>query len=118
MGEVYTHIRGRETHDFIAHMPGVVAAVHRKGDEGVAIAQAIFGKHDHPGGHKIVGEYGHQTDAYIILEGPVPHIVEYGRAGYVTKKTQRLGDSIIPAGTVIGPWEGTHVLRRTMEAMF
>lgn len=117
MALIYTHVRGKETHDFIAHMPGVVQAVHAKGDEGVAIAEGIFAKHDHPGGHHIVGEYGNQTDAYIILEGPVPHIVEYGRKAYVTKKTQRLGNSIIPEGTVIGAWEGTHVLRRTMEAM-
>lgn len=117
MGVIYSHVGGKELHDFIAHMPGVVEGVHRKGDEALAIAEGIFAKHDRPGGHRIIGEYGQQTDAYVILEGPVPHIVEYGRAGYVTKKTQRLGSSIIPAGTVIGPWEGTHVLRRTMEAL-
>lgn len=117
MAVIYAKVGGKDLHDYIAHMPGVVQAVHRKGDEAAAIAEGIFAKHDRPGGHRVFGEYGQLTDAYVILEGPVPHIVEFGRAGYVTKKTQRLGNSIIPAGTMIPPWEGTHVLRRTMEAL-
>lgn len=114
---VYADVGGVPIEDFLAHMPGVVEAVHRKGDEATAIAQGIFAKHDHPGGHRIVGEHGALTDSYVILEGPVPIIVEYGRSGYVTKKAQRVGNRIVPAGTLIGPWEGTHVLRRTMEAL-
>lgn len=117
MARIYDTIGGVSTEDFLAHMPGVVQGVHDKGDEATAIAQGIFAKHDKPGGHKIIGEYGALTDAYVILEGPVPHIVEWGRAGYKTKKAQRLGDSIIPADTYIKPWEGTHVLTRTMEAL-
>lgn len=117
MAVIYEKVNGVDLHDYIAHMPGVVEAVHLKGDEALAIAEGIFAKHNRPGGHRIVGEYGALTDAYVILEGPVPIIVEYGRAGYVTTKAQRLGDRIVPAGTTIAPWEGTHVLRRTMEAM-
>lgn len=117
MAEIYPIVRGVELHDFIAHMPGVVAAVRAKGDEATAIAEGIFAKHDHPGGHRIVGEHGAHTDSYVYLEGPVPIIVEYGRSGYITKKAQRVGNRIVPKGTMIGPWEGTHVLRRTMEAL-
>ena len=117
MANIYDTIAGVPLHDYIAHMPGVVAAVREKGDEATAIAEGIFAAHDHPGGHRIVGEHGALTDSYVYLEGPVPLIVEYGRSGYVTKKTQRIGNRIVPAGTVIGPWEGTHVLTRTMEAL-
>jgi hypothetical protein len=69
-------------------------------------------KHDRPGGHSIGGGHDGITDYYIYLEGPVPHIVELGRAGYVTEKQQ----GPIPPGTPIAPWEGTHVLRRTWES--
>lgn len=117
MGEVYKTVGGRPTHDFIAHMPGVVAGVHAKGDEALAIAEGIWATHDRPGGHRIIGEYGNQTDAYVILEGPVPIIVEYGRAGYVTKKAQKIGSRVVPAGTAIAAWPGTKVLTKTYEAM-
>lgn len=116
MAEIYSEVNGVPLEDYIAHLPGVIQGVAEKADEVQAVAEGIFAQHDHPGGHRIAGGQDGITDSYIYLEGPVPHIVEYGRAGYVTKKAQRIGDRIVPPGTQIGPWEGTHVLRRTYEA--
>ncbi|GAA3509981.1 hypothetical protein GCM10022234_00160 [Aeromicrobium panaciterrae] len=117
MALIYEKVNGVDLHDYIAHMPGVKDAVNEKGRETQHVAEAIFAKHDRPGGHQITGGPDGITDYYVYLEGPVPHIIEYGRAAYVTKKAQRLGDRIIPAGTHVGAWDGTHVLRRTWEAM-
>lgn len=100
------------TDDYVAHMPGVLAAVEREGERVQGIAEGIFSKHDRPGGHSIEGGHDGVTDYYIYLDGPVPHIVEWGRAGYVTQKQQ----GKIPPGTPIAPWEGTHVMRRTWES--
>lgn len=98
--------------DYVAHMPGVLAAVNREGERVQAVAEGIFAKHDRPGGHSIGGGPDGITDYYIYLEGPVPHIVEWGRSGYRTEKQQ----GPIPPGTDIAPWAGTHVMRRTWEA--
>jgi hypothetical protein len=103
-------------HDVIAHMPGVKAGVYEFAASKVfPKAQAIFAPHNRPGGHEITHDRG-VTDTYVNLEGPVPHIVEWGRASYVTDKDQPVGGSVVPKGTVIGAWEGTHVLRRTYES--
>jgi hypothetical protein len=98
--------------EYVAHMPGVVAAVGVEAERVQGIAEGIFAKHDRPGGHSIGGGMDGITDSYIYLDGPVPHIVEWGRAGYVTEKQQ----GPIPPDTAIAPWEGTHVLRRTWES--
>ena len=110
-----TSPQGHAIDGYVAHLPGVLAEVLQEGIRVQAIAEGIFAQHDRPGGHSIVGGHDGITDYYIYLEGPVPHIIEWGRKGYYTKKTQRLGDSIIPEGTWIPAWEGTHVLRRTVE---
>lgn len=117
MAEIYEFINGVPLHDWIAHRPAVVRAVGDKAQQVQAVAEGIFAKHDHPGGHSITGGRDGITDSYIYLEGPVPHIVEYGRAGYYTDKPQPIGNRVLPAGTHIGPWDGTHVLRRTWDAM-
>lgn len=103
--------------DYIAHMPGTKKAVYEFTKTRVLpVAQGIFAQHDHPGGHSIKLDQG-ITDSYVVLEGPVPHIVEWGRKGYKTEKPQPIGNRVVPAGTWIGGWEGSHVLRRTHEAM-
>ncbi len=117
MANVYEKVGGVDLHDYIAHLPALIRSVGDKADEVQAVAEGIFSKHDRPGGHSIQGGRDGITDSYIYLDGPVAHIVEYGRAGYVTKKAQPIGNCVLPAGTHIGPWEGTHVLRRTYDAM-
>jgi hypothetical protein len=98
--------------EYVAHMPGVLAAVNSEGERVQGIAEGIFAKHDHPGGHSIGGGADGITDYYIYLDGPVVHIVEWGRRAYVTQKQQ----GPIPPNTPIKAWEGTHVMRRTYEA--
>jgi hypothetical protein len=98
--------------EYVAHMPGVLREVGNTGEKVQGIAEGIFAKHDRPGGHSIQGGHDGITDYYIYLDGPVVHIVEWGRAGYVTTKQQ----GPIPPGTAIAPWEGTHVMRRTWES--
>jgi len=106
---------GRDLEAYIAHMGGVRKELTAKRDEVYAIAQGIWAQHNRPGGHDLEKGRG-VLDTYIHLVGPVPHIVEYGRSGYVTTKPQRLGNNVIPAGTFIAPWEGTGVLRKTLRA--
>jgi len=113
MAFIYNEAR---LHSTVAHMRGVKAGVYEFAATRVLPrAQAIFAPHDHPGGHSITIDRG-ITDAYVNLEGPVPHIVEWGRAAYITDKPQRIGNHVVPAGTRIAGWSGTHVLRRTYES--
>lgn len=113
MAFIYNEAR---LHSEIAHMRGVKAGVYEfAASQVLPKAKAIFAPHDHPGGHKITINQG-ITDTYVNLEGPVPHIVEWGRASYVTKKPQRIGNHVVPAGTTIAGWGGAHVLRRTYES--
>lgn len=111
---IYRRIGGKELHDYIAHQPAVIQAIRDERDRIYRIAESIWAKHNRPGGHSI-GKANGITDAYIYLEGPVPHIVEWGRAGYVTKKPQRLGNIVVPAGTHIKAWAGTQVLTTTLR---
>lgn len=116
MAVIYEKVSGVDLNDYVAHMPGVVDGVGDKASEVQAIAEGIFAAHDRPGGHSIGGGRDGITDSYIYLDGPVPHIIEYGRAGYITKKPQPMGEGgVVPAGTHIPAWEGTHVLRKTWE---
>lgn len=118
MAQIYNE---EHLHEVIAHMRGVKVAVGEfAAGQVFPRAQAIFAQHDRAGGHQITlgrpGGNGGITDAYVYLEGPVPHIVEWGRAAYITSKDQRIGNNVIPKGTRIAGWEGTHVLRRTYES--
>lgn len=116
MAVIYGHsgrsIGGSTIEDYIAHRRDVRKELTVKRDEVFAIAEGIWAGHNRPGGHDITKGRG-LLDTYINLVGPVPHIVEYGRSGYVTKKAQRIGNRVIPAGTHIGAWDGTSVLRKT-----
>lgn len=103
---------GLDLEAYIAHRRDIRKELTAKRDEVYEIAAGIWAGHNRPGGHDITKGRG-LLDTYIHLEGPVPHIVEYGRSGYVTKKAQRLGNRVIPAGTHIGAWAGTSVLRQT-----
>lgn len=103
---------GLDLEAYIAHRRDIRAQLTAKRDEIFVIAQGIWAQHNRPGGHDIVKGRG-VLDTYIHLEGPVPHIVEWGRSGYTTTKAQRLGNHVIPAGTHIAAWEGTGVLRKT-----
>lgn len=96
--------RGRSSHDevnsFIAHLPGVRREVVAVGKEIQSRAETLFAAHDRPGGHRIVGEKG-DTDYHVILEGPVPVVIEFGREGFTRAD-----------GRHIGPMQGLHILGR------
>ena len=76
----------------LSHLPGVKEK-----------AAALFGPHDNPGGHEVKGEFV-TSDYLIILEGPAPGAVEFGREGYTR-----------PDGAHIGPAQGLHVLGRAAD---
>lgn len=118
MAVIYDTIGGVSLEDYIAHMPGVVDAVGDEAERIKAIAVGIFAQHDRPGGSYISGGRDGITDSYIYLESPsgIAHIIEYGRRAYTTKEDRYAEGRFVPAGTVIGSWDGTHVLRRTYEA--
>jgi hypothetical protein len=87
----------------LSHLPGVKAAVREKGRAVETTAKALFGPHDRPGGHAITGE-SQDPDYLVILEGPAPGAVEFGREGYTR-----------PDGAHIGPAQGLHVLGRAAD---
>lgn len=93
--------QARMVNQIVSHLPGVKKAVHTTGREGEARAKAAFAQHDQPGGHRVVGET-QDTDYVISLEGPVPHIVEYGRHGYTRQSD----------GAKIGPMQGLYIIHR------
>lgn len=119
MAVIYDTVGGKPLEDYIAHMPGVVAGVNEKAQEGAAIARALLASHKESGATSIGDVEIGITDSYITLVSAkgIAHIIEYGRQGYVTKKPQKIGDRVVPAGTSIAPAEGLHILRRTYEAM-
>ena len=87
----------------LSHLPGVKEAVRAQGSQIKEKAAALFGPHDNPGGHEIKGEFV-TTDYLIILEGPAPGAVEFGREGYTRSD-----------GAHIGPAQGLHVLGRAAD---
>lgn len=94
----------RRVNKIVSHLPGVVDATHGVGRQIAARAEAIFAEHDRPGGHEIVGE-ADGIDYLVSIEGPVPHVIEFGRAGYTRDD-----------GADIGPMEGLHILGRAVES--
>lgn len=94
----------RKVNRIVSHLPGVVEAVHNKGRAIEARADALFSEHDRPGGHEIVGEPD-GIDFLVSIEGPVPHVIEFGRSGYTRDD-----------GAEIGPMEGLHILGRAVES--
>lgn len=119
MATIYDRVNGVPLHDYVAHLPAVVAECNLKAREGAEIAKALLAAHKKSGKTNIGDVEIGITDSYIYLNSPkgIAHIIEYGRAGYVTKKPQPIGGMVVPAGTRIGPMEGLHILRRTYEAM-
>lgn len=95
---------GRRDHDavnsYIAHLRGVRKAVADEGREIQQRAQALFKMHDHPGGHRIVGVKA-DTDYHVILEGPAPLSVEFGREAFTRAD-----------GVHVGAMQGLHILGR------
>lgn len=91
----------RKVNKILSHLEGVKQAVHVVGREGQARAEAAFASHDQPGGHRVVGET-QDTDYVISLEGPVPHVIEYGRHGYTRQSD----------GAKIGPMQGLYIIHR------
>lgn len=61
----------------VAHLPGVIAAVRKRGDMIAARASANLGAHFYEGRHVITVEQG-LTDTTISMEGPGAMAVEYG----------------------------------------
>lgn len=118
MATIYDTVGGVSLEDYIAHLPGVVNAVGDEAERIKAIAVSIYAQHDRPGGSYIDGGRDGITDSYIYLVSPegIAHILEYGRRAYVTKEDRWADGRFVPAGTIIGSWDGTHVLRRTYEA--
>lgn len=97
--------RGRMDHagvnSYIAHMAGVKGAVHAEGKSIQARAEALFARHDRPGGHRIVGTK-QDTDYLVSLVGPAPIVLEFGRAGYTTTRGGRVVE--------VGPMQGLRIL--------
>lgn len=101
----------RRVSAIVAHLPGVKRAVHGKGREIQRRAEALFDEHDRPGGHRVTGEpvkadtvgARGQIDYLVSIEGPVPHIIEFGREGYTRED-----------GTKVGPMEGLRILGRAV----
>lgn len=91
----------RKVNTIVSHLEGVRQAVRTVGREGQARAEAAFASHDQPGGHRVVGE-SQDTDYVISLEGPVPHVIEYGRHGYTRQSD----------GAKIGPMQGLYIIHR------
>lgn len=60
-----------------ARMPQVQAAIAAKTAEIGAAAEALFARHDHPGGHRIEVEKT-STDGLVSLVGPAALSVEFG----------------------------------------
>lgn len=88
----------------VAHLPGVRKAVHSDGREIRDRAKALFAEHNRPGGHEIRGA-ADGIDYVVSIEGEVPHVIEFGRAGYTRDD-----------GAEIGPMEGLHILGRAVES--
>lgn len=62
-----------------AHLPDVRAAVAAKADEIGTLADALFAPHNHPGRHDIDVEHD-SLDSLVVLHGPAPLSVEFGRS--------------------------------------
>lgn len=118
MANIYKTIGGVSVEDYIAHLPAVVSAVGDEAERIKAIAEGIFAQYDRPGGSYIDGGRDGITDSYIYLVSPtgVAHIIEYGRRAYRTKENRFADGRLVPAGTMIGSWDGTHVLQRAYQA--
>lgn len=96
--------KSRKVNRIVSHLKGVQNAVHSEGRQIADRADAIFAAHDRPGRHEIVGEEA-GIDYLVSIEGPVPHVIEFGREGYTTKD-----------GHQVGPMEGLRILGRAVES--
>lgn len=91
------------TDAYVAHMRGTKKAVREERDRRAKKARAVLRPHRLTGDHRIVTEM-QDTDGLVHLVGEVPHIVEYGRGGYVTDE-----------GREVGPMQGLHILGQAMQ---
>lgn len=89
--------------DITSHMPGVKSAVQAEGKGIEARAKALFAPHNRPGRHSIRG-VRQDTDYLVYMAGPVPIVIEFGRAGYTTVRGGKTVE--------VGPMQGLHVLGR------
>lgn len=80
----------------VAHLPAVRLALRAEADVVYADAVAIFAEHNRPGGHQLKRVNG-RLDAFVVLEGPAPLSVEFGRG------PDHLGNDAM---------EGLHILGR------
>ena len=91
------------TDAYVAHMRGVKKSVREERDRRAKRARAALRPHRRTGDHRITTEM-EDTDGLVHLEGPVPHILEYGRSGYVTDD-----------GAEVGPMDGLHILGQALQ---
>lgn len=84
------------TDSVIAHEEGVKGAVLAETTIVKAAADALFAKHNNPGGHEIEQSFG-VTDGLVTMTGPAPVNVEWGRPPNAEGK---------------GRMEGLHILGR------
>lgn len=89
----------------IAGLPGVQASVKAVTEQVAAVARADLDQHRQSGGHQIVVERPNPLDYDVVLIGPAPVTVEYGRDGYTR-----------PDGTKVGPMEGLGIMRHAAES--
>lgn len=91
------------TDAYVAHMRGVKKSVREDRDRRAKKARAALRPHRRTGDHRIVVEM-QDTDGLVHLVGTVPHIVEFGRSGYVTD-----------SGAEVGPMAGLHILGQALQ---
>lgn len=79
----------RSCNEIVAHLPGVVAAVAAKAEEGKGRAEAILARHHRTGAAHITVSHG-TTDSFVNLVDPggAAAAIEFGRSGGPRGATQ------------------------------
>lgn len=91
------------TDDYVAHMRGVKAAVHKHGRGVEARAKALLAAHRSEGVAKIKGET-QNTDYLVSLVDDAALSIEYGREGFTRED-----------GVYVGPMVGLRILGRAAD---
>lgn len=72
----------------VAHLPGVIAAVYAKAQEGGVTARAILASHRHTGASSIEVTQG-DVDSFVSLVDPNAISIEFGRVGTMGRGTSQ-----------------------------
>lgn len=63
----------------VAHLPGVRPVLAGTAEAIEGLAQALFAPHNRPGRHELGVEHD-DLDSLVVLKGPAPLSVEFGRS--------------------------------------